>query len=145
MSTFNENTALEAKIQAAGAVAERVTPDQVEALMKRVTCVVVQRPADTTSTFAHAFLDSKFFLASGHSACVSEANFNAEIGEDVARRKALAAAREKLWELEGYALYCRQRNTPVSIDLVAHRDGIIKITGAVEISGDLVAASAPLQ
>ncbi|MFC1059576.1 Gp49 family protein [Pasteurella multocida] len=40
------------------------------------------------------------FQLVGTSACVSEDNFNAEIGENIAYKNAF----EKLWELEGYLL-----------------------------------------
>lgn len=40
------------------------------------------------------------FTVTGESACASPANFNAEIGQKVAREK----AREKIWALEGYLL-----------------------------------------
>lgn len=85
--------------------APRVTKDQIDELLKRVVYVVVQRPDNTTSTFVHAYLDGKFLLGTGFSACVSEANFNAEIGERVAKQKAEVEAVNKLWELEGYRLY----------------------------------------
>lgn len=68
-------------------VAPRVTKAQIDALMERVTYTVEQRPGGTTSTFVHAFLDGKFFLATGFSACVNAENFDAEIGERMARSK----------------------------------------------------------
>lgn len=58
-----------------------------------------------TSTFCHAFLDGKFFLATGHSACVSPENFNAETGRQLAYTDMRALAEKKLWELERYRLY----------------------------------------
>jgi hypothetical protein len=63
----------------------------------------VSRDGDSTSTFAHAYLDG-FYLATGHSACVSPANFNAEEGSKYALNACLPKAEDKLWELEGYAL-----------------------------------------
>ena len=95
---------IEQEIQAKGLTAARITPDDINALMARVT-YYVDVPEDTTSTFAHAYLDGTFFLASGHSACVCPENFNAEIGEKIALGKAADVARDKLWELEGYRLY----------------------------------------
>lgn len=86
-------------------VAPRVTKEQIDALMDQVTYVVVQQPGDTTSTFVHAYLDGSFFLASGFSACVNKENFNAEIGERLARSNAEKNAQNKLWELEGYRLF----------------------------------------
>ena len=96
--------AVEQEIQAKGLNAPRISPHLIGALMARVSYFVVV-PEGTTSTFAHAYLDGKFHLATGHSACVSPENFNAEIGEKIALGKAEAAAKDKLWELEGYRLY----------------------------------------
>ncbi|MEB5475519.1 hypothetical protein I2F25_00380 [Acinetobacter pollinis] len=86
-------------------VAPRVTKEQIDALMDQVTYVVVRQPGDTTSTFVHAYLDGSFFLASGFSACMNKDNFNAEIGERLARSNAEKNAQNKLWELEGYRLF----------------------------------------
>lgn len=88
-------------------VAPRVTKAQIDALMGRVTYTVEQRPRGTTSTFVHAFLDGKFFLATGFSACVNAENFDAEIGERMARGNAEKLAENKLWELEGYRLFAK--------------------------------------
>ena len=99
---------IEKDIQAKGLTAPRVTKDQIDALMARVTFFVIV-PEGTTSTFAHAYLDERFHLATGHSACVSPANFNAEIGKRIALGKAEEAARDKLWELEGYRLFQQQK------------------------------------
>lgn len=85
--------------------APRITKEHIDNMMKRVQYIVVQRPGNTTSTFVHAFLDGKFLLAEGFSACVSEENFNAKYGEDLARSNAEKNAENKLWELEGYSLY----------------------------------------
>lgn len=87
------------------AVAPRVTLEHIEELKKRIQYVMVQQPGDTTSTFVHAYLDGKFFLATGFSACVDPANFKADIGERIARDQAEKQATGKLWELEGYSLY----------------------------------------
>ena len=87
------------------AVAPRVTKDQIDALKQRVIYTVEQQPGGTTSTFVHAFLDGKFFLATGFSACVNAENFNTDIGERLARGNAEKQAEAKLWELEGYRLY----------------------------------------
>ena len=94
----------EAQIQAKGLNAPRVTPERIAELMARVTFTGEVAPG-TTSTFVHAFLDGVFFLATGHSACVSPENFDQEVGMKIARANAERAARDKLWELEGYALY----------------------------------------
>ncbi|MFT4020066.1 MAG: Gp49 family protein [Acinetobacter sp.] len=87
------------------AVAPRVSKADIDALKERITFTVEQRPGGTTSTFVHAFLDGKFFLATGFSACVNTENFDADIGERLARGNAEKLAENKLWELEGYRLY----------------------------------------
>lgn len=85
--------------------APRVTKEQIDDIMATRVVLKVDQPAGTTSTFVHAFLDNKFYLASGHSACVSPENFNPELGIQYAQENALKKARDRLWELEGYALY----------------------------------------
>ena len=89
------------------AVAPRVTKADVLALKERITYTTEQRPGGTTSTFVHAFLDGKFFLATGFSACVNAENFDADIGERLARSNAEKHAENKLWELEGYRLFAK--------------------------------------
>lgn len=103
-----DDDAIERQVREAGAdSAPRVTPDQINALMARVVYTYDERPNDSTVTFAHALLDGSFFLASGMSACVSSANYNADIGRQIAQDNAAKAARDKLWELEGYRLRCQ--------------------------------------
>ena len=87
------------------AVAPRVTKADIDALKERITYVTEQCPGGTTSTFVHAFLGGKFFLATGFSACVNAENFDADIGERLARSNAEKQAENKLWELEGYRLF----------------------------------------
>lgn len=96
----------EAEIVAAGLTAPRVTSEQIQALMEKLTWSYEQ-PEGTTSTFAHAYL-GRFYVATGHSACVSPENFNAELGMKYAREQAEVKARDKLWELEGYKLFAAQ-------------------------------------
>lgn len=97
--------AIEAQIKAIGAdTAPRVTPAQIDGLMARVVYTYDERPNGSTVTFAHALLDGQFYLASGTSACVSAANYKPEIGRKLATSNAERAARDKLWELEGYRL-----------------------------------------
>lgn len=95
------DTAIEAEIQAKGLTAPRVTPSTIDALMARVSHVYF---VHETSTFCHAFLDGTYFLASGHSACVSKENFDTALGQKIAYNNMLEPMRNKLWELEGYAL-----------------------------------------
>ena len=100
-----DDAGIEQQVRAAGSdVAPRVTPEQIDALMARVVYTYDERPNGSTVTLAHALLDGNFYLASGMSACVSPANYNAEIGRNIATSNAARAARDKLWELEGYRL-----------------------------------------
>ena len=98
------DTQIEKEIQAKGLTAARVTPDRIQALMGRVVYTFDVRPNGSTTTFAHAFLDGEFYLASGTSACVSPKNFDEQLGKDIAMKAAARNANDKLWELEGYLL-----------------------------------------
>ena len=92
---------IEAEIVSKGLTAPRVTPDKIKALVGRIShSFFVQE----TSTFCHGFLDGEFLIATGHSACVSKANFDHAIGRKIAMENMLKLANDKLWELEGYAL-----------------------------------------
>lgn len=82
--------------------APRITKADIDALMSRVT---YKLHAVGTSTFVHAFLDNHFYLATGHSACVNPANYNAQVGADIAESNAKENAIKALWAMEGYALY----------------------------------------
>lgn len=95
---------MEQEIQDKGLEAPRVTLDQIKEMMKRVQYIFDQ-PEFTTSTFAHAFLDGDFYLATGHTACVSKENFDVSLGIKYAQEAAAQKAQDKLWELEGYNLY----------------------------------------
>lgn len=93
----------------AAMTAPRVSRDDVKAYLARVEYVTVV-PEGTTSTFTHSYLRSKdgtkrFSLATGHSACVSPENFNAQIGLDISRSKCEKATEDKLWELLGFELF----------------------------------------
>lgn len=87
----------------AGGPAARVRPEQIGSMMEAVV-VYTHRFPGTTSTVAIAALPDGFVLGIGHSACVSPAMFDAEVGVDLATADALKKAREKAWELEGYLL-----------------------------------------
>jgi len=84
----------------------RVTKEKIDSLMNQVeyhTHIV----SGTTTTIATAILPigiSKFTLAMTKSACVDPRNFNAQKGADYAIQDCVNAARDKLWELEGYHL-----------------------------------------
>lgn len=94
---------IEKEIQAKGLTAPRVTKEHIDALMEQVQ-YIGGRVEQTTSTVVHAFLDGNFLLASGHSACVSAENFDADMGYRMAQAQAASKARDQLWLLEGYVL-----------------------------------------
>jgi hypothetical protein len=102
---MNDNE-MEQAIAERGLTAPRITAAHIDGMMARVIFGPPQYAH--TSTFVHAFLDGKFFLATGHSACVSMDNFDPELGSRLARDDAEQKARNRLWELEGYRLYAQQ-------------------------------------
>ena len=91
----NTEQAIEQEIQEKGLNAPRLTPSSVEAVIageeyavfsgRLTVCVLTLRNG---------------FLVTGESSCVIAANFDAEIGRKIARDN----AKNKVWELEGYAL-----------------------------------------
>ncbi|MES2347045.1 MAG: Gp49 family protein [Pseudomonadota bacterium] len=111
----------EQAIQSLGLNAARVTPDQIERAMQRVGYVSEARPMGSTSTLVHAFLDGTFYLASGHSACVSPANYDPVIGHNIALRQCQARTKDKLWELLGFQLYMAE-TTAVNPDPIPQPD-----------------------
>jgi hypothetical protein len=89
-------TAIEAEIQEKGLVAPRLTPAMIdEAILQEQYHVF-----DGSQLTVCCLTLKNGFTVTGESACVSPANFNAEIGRKVSRE----AARSKIWALEGYLL-----------------------------------------
>lgn len=105
MNTHEQDQSIENEIVAKGLTARRVTKADIDKLMSNVVYSSDIRPNGSTTILVNAFLDGKFYLASGMSACVSLANYNEELGLRIATEKAVEAARNKLWELEGYVLH----------------------------------------
>ena len=91
-----QEQAIEAKIQAAGATAPRLTPTLIDAAIKRVQ--YHQFPGTTLMVCAITLQND--FVVTGEAAAASPENFNEDIGKEVAFGK----AREKIWALEGYLL-----------------------------------------
>ena len=104
---------MEASFEAAGSVYPKVTVEHIDALMGLVKYDVHIIP-DTTTTVVTAYTPIKlkngvyinFTLATEVMACVDPRNFNAELGAKYGIEKTEKAARNKLWELEGYLLAC---------------------------------------
>ena len=96
----------EKELKELGLMYPRVTKEQIDSLMEKVQYHTYV-PIGTTTTIATAILPtgiSKFTLAMTKSACVDPRNFNAQKGADYAIQDCVNAARDKLWELEGYHL-----------------------------------------
>ncbi|MGI4850768.1 MAG: Gp49 family protein [Janthinobacterium lividum] len=86
---------VEAEIQAKKLTAARVTPAMIDAT------IVGEDYFRATGTLTICVLTLRNgFTVTGESACASPENFNQQLGEKIAR----AAARDKIWALEGYAL-----------------------------------------
>lgn len=86
-----------------GLTAPRVTPAMIDELMREVTYSTHVVPG-TTTTVATAIDGAGFTLCTVSSACASPENFNPALGIEIAITKARDAARDKLWEFEGYRL-----------------------------------------
>lgn len=87
---------IENEIQAKGLNAPRLTPDHIESV---IASEQYWQPEGTTLTVCALALVNGTHVV-GESACVSPANFDAEIGRKIARDN----AKQKVWALEGYLL-----------------------------------------
>lgn len=87
---------LEEAIQEKGLTAARVTLDHINATIVGEDYYVFP---GTTVTVCLLKLRNGFNVVD-HSACVSPANFDAELGRKIARERAV----NQIWALEGYAL-----------------------------------------
>ena len=87
---------IEQEIQEKGLTAPRVTPKRLEQVIAGVDFHVFP---DTQLTVCCLKLENGFTVT-GESACASPENFNAELGQKIARENAT----NKIWMLEGYLL-----------------------------------------
>lgn len=87
---------IEAKMVARGLTGRRVTRELIEEKILRAD---YHRFPDTTVTICLLTLENGFTVI-GQSACADPANFRRDMGEDLA----LADAKDKIWQLEGYLL-----------------------------------------
>lgn len=95
MTTMDE-TRIEQAVQAAGKTAPRITPEHIDGLITGAQYHVFP---GTTVTVCCLELRNGYQVV-GYSAAASPENFDAAIGEQIAR----AEARDKIWALEGYLL-----------------------------------------
>lgn len=87
---------VEKEIHDKGLTAPRITPEIVDAAIAETHFWF---PPGTTLTVCVLILKNGFTVT-GESACASPENFNASLGQKIARDN----ARQKIWALEGYAL-----------------------------------------
>ena len=87
---------IESEIRRKGLNAPRLTPDDIEAVIKKADFHVFE---DSCLTVCCLTLGNGFTVT-GESACASPENFDAEIGQKIARDN----AKSKIWMLEGYLL-----------------------------------------
>lgn len=91
-----DEKAIESEIQGKGLSAPRLSPESIDAVIIGEAYHVFP---GTTLTVCCLVLRNGFTVT-GESAAVSMENFDAELGRKIARRN----ARDKIWQLEGYAL-----------------------------------------
>jgi hypothetical protein len=80
--------------------AERITPEHIDARIKEVR--YIKGPHTVTVCLVKMAND---YVVVGHSACVDPAQYNEQVGREMAYQH----AREQLWALEGYLLAERRR------------------------------------
>jgi len=88
---------IEAAVQATNPAGLRITPEDIDALIAEEAYYVFP---GTTMTVCCLTTTTRSYVV-GYSACISPENFDAAIGRQIARSE----ARDKLWELEGYAAH----------------------------------------
>ncbi len=86
----------EQEVQDKGLIAPRITPEQIDSAIAGEDYHVF--PGSQLTVCCLTLRNG--FTVTGESACASPANFDAELGQKIARRN----AREKIWPLEGYLL-----------------------------------------
>jgi len=91
-----DENAIEQEIQKKGLTAKRITPDMLDAEI--VGADFYTFPGSCLTVCCLTLMNG--FTVTGESACASPENFDAEIGQKIAR----ANAREKLWPLLGFRL-----------------------------------------
>lgn len=103
---------IETEIQTKGLTAPRVTPERIANVIREeyfftAAAALKGTPGESSQpckllTFCVLVLENGFTVT-GESACASPENFNAELGQKIARQHAV----DKIWALEGYLLKSR--------------------------------------
>jgi len=92
---MSDDNIVEQEIQRKGLTGPRITPEHIDALIVRSDYHVF---VGTTTVCCITLLNG--FTTIGHSACADPANFDRELGRQIAHRN----ARDQIWALEGYRL-----------------------------------------
>jgi hypothetical protein len=93
---MTDESTTEQKIQSKELIAPRLTPDDIDSVIASEDFHVFSGSQLTVC----ALTLNNGYVVTGESACASPENFDAEIGQDIARDN----ARNKIWALEGYPL-----------------------------------------
>lgn len=97
------DASIEQDIIDAGLTAPRVTLDNVNAILEQMRYEHWVIP-NTTNIVVAGILPNDFVVALGTASTVSKENFDFSIGFQIATNDCLNNARNKIWEMEGYAL-----------------------------------------
>lgn len=95
-SPSNTDESIEQEIQRKSKTAPRVTPQRIEDVIVGAEYHVF--PGSQLTICCMTLFNG--FTVTGESACASPENFDAEIGQRIAREN----AKQKIWALEGYLL-----------------------------------------
>lgn len=97
---------MQQSFEESGSIYPKVDFITIEKLMEKVTyeCHVVKNTTTTVIVGMIPIGPINFTLCTEIMACVDPRNFNKEKGEKYGIEKAAISAKNKLWELEGYAL-----------------------------------------
>ena len=102
---YDEST-VESEIQRKGLTAPRITPEHLDECIAQAQYHVFEGSQLTVCCLTLR----NGFNVTGESACASPANFDAELGRQIAYRN----ARDKIWALEGYLLRERLSNGEIT-------------------------------
>ncbi len=94
-TTMNEKE-IEQEIQDKGLTAPRITPAHIDSIIVGEAYHLFEGSQLTVCCLTL----QNGFTVTGESACASPENYNAELGEKIAKEN----ARDKIWALEGYLL-----------------------------------------
>ena len=105
------DTDIEKEVVNAGLTAPRVTLDSVNAILEQMRYEHWVVPNTTTIVVA-GILPNDFVVALGTASTVSKENFDLSIGLKIATADCLTNTRNKILEMEGYALSKQLNSVP---------------------------------